>query len=185
MESNIFYEEGGRRMRRLYFPLFLISLSVLFIFCTHRRSSRGEAVTKSESKTDVASDIAEIKKLEGLYDSSINNGNLDLWISLWTDDGISMPPNTPAVIGKKQIKAGIQSEFELYYTKIACSIEEIRVARDWAFVRGTYKQSITPKVGSKTIKMNGKYISVYERQVDGSWKLARDCFNYNAPPIME
>ena len=51
-------------------------------------------------KVDVETDIAAIKNLVNQYGATINAGDLDLWISLWVDNGIQMPPNAPAVIGK-------------------------------------------------------------------------------------
>jgi len=41
---------------------------------------------------------------------------------------------------------------------------------------------MTPKAGGKTIKLDGKYLTILERQADGSWKIAIDCFNSNVPP---
>ncbi len=33
-----------------------------------------------------------------------------------------------------------------------------------------------------TISMDGKYLYVYQRLDDGSWRIARDIYNDNAPP---
>jgi ketosteroid isomerase-like protein len=62
-------------------------------------------------------------------------------------------------------------------------IEEVRVAGDWAFSRGTYAFTVIPKAEGEIEKGDGKYLSILEKQDDGSWKLARDCFNLNEPPI--
>ncbi|MCH7939879.1 MAG: nuclear transport factor 2 family protein [Candidatus Marinimicrobia bacterium] len=63
--------------------------------------------------------------------------------------------------------------------------EEVRVAGDWAFARGTYTAILTPKAGGETIDIDGKYLTILERQVDGSWKIFRDCFNSNVPQKQE
>ncbi len=133
-------------------------------------------------KVDVETDIAAIKDLVNQYGATVNAGDLDLWISLWTDNGIQMPPNAPAVIGKEQLRAKNESMFAEFILKMVVTNKEVRVAGDLAFARGTYTLSLTPKAGGEIIKIDGKYLSIVERQADGSWKFARDCFNDNAPP---
>jgi len=96
-----------------------------------------------------------------------------------------MPPNTPAVFGKERIRATVQNFFDQvvngYYTiKFTVKTEEIRVTGDWAFAHGTYTFS-SFKTEGEEIKHTGKYLSILERQADGSWKLARDCYSHNAP----
>ncbi len=93
-----------------------------------------------------------------------------------------MPPDNPAVVGKENIKAGSQSSFDLYNLKMTINTEEVRVAGNWAFARANYTYTMTPKEEGKIINGNGKYLSILEKQTDGSWKFARDCFNNNAPP---
>ena len=47
--------------------------------------------------------------------------------------------------------------------------------------RGLLKE-VMPKEGGDSIKVNGEYSTILQRQIDGSWKIAIDCFNYDAPP---
>ncbi len=54
-----------------------------------------------EAKLDTAT--AAINDIWTEYSSSLNAGDIDRWLSLWTDNGVQMPPNEPAVIGKNQI----------------------------------------------------------------------------------
>jgi uncharacterized protein (TIGR02246 family) len=137
---------------------------------------------KQSEVEDVEADISAINNILDQYASSINAGDLDLWISLWADNGIQMPPNAPAVIGKGQLRAENESMFGEFILKMVITNKEVRVAGDLAFVRGTYTFSLTPKAGGETVMTDGKYLSIVERQADGSWKFARDCFNDNAPP---
>ncbi len=133
-------------------------------------------------KVDVETDIAAIKDLANQYGEALNAGDLDLWISLWADNGIQMPPNAPAVIGKEQLRANNESMFTEFILKMVVTNKEARVDGDLAFIRGTYTLSLTPKTGGEIIMIDGKYLDILERQADGSWKFTRDCYNDNAPP---
>ena len=62
------------------------------------------------------------------------------------------------------------------------SSEEIVVAADWAFTRGTYSSTFTPRAGGEPVQENGKSLWILERQADGSWKYARAIWNSDNPP---
>ncbi|OQX91695.1 MAG: hypothetical protein B6D58_06730 [candidate division Zixibacteria bacterium 4484_95] len=160
------------RKSQLQGCIFLLFFLLFFVFSCGKQ---GEVV-------NVEADISAINNILDQYASSINAGNIDQWISLWAEDGIQMPPDNPAVVGKENIKARMQSSFDLYNWKMTINGEEVRVAGNWAFARGNYTYTLTPKGEGKTIKGNGKYLSILAKQADGSWKFIRDCFNNNAPP---
>ncbi|MHA1976335.1 MAG: YybH family protein [Candidatus Hodarchaeales archaeon] len=127
-------------------------------------------------------EITAIKEMINQYAISCNTGDFNLWISLWADSGIQMPPNTPARIGKEQIRERSKPTFDQMNFNMAIrSIDEVRVHGDFAFSRCTYTLKITPKAGGETINAepDGKALTILERQSDGSWKVIYDCFNSN------
>ena len=63
--------------------------------------------------------------------------------------------------------------------------EEVEVAGDWAFSRGTYTLTTTPKESGQPVFIDGRYITIFTRQPDGSWKRHREIFNYEAFPVGE
>jgi uncharacterized protein (TIGR02246 family) len=126
-------------------------------------------------------DLAAIKETLRKFAVAVNAGDFEGWISLWTDNGIQMFPGAPARIGKEQIRAGMKPAFDQFILKMVITNEELRVSGDLGFARGTYKESMVPKAGGETWKYDGKCLTILERQADGSWKVARDCFNSNVP----
>lgn len=140
-------------------------------------------------KTEVDSmgdDITAINELYDQYCLWANTGDLDLFISLWADDAIKMDVDLPAIFGKENIRAHFKPGFEQFNLKCAiCGETEVQVSDDWAFSRGTYTLSLTPKEGGPTTYIDGKWLDILKRQADGSWKIYIDCLNYNAPPKVE
>ncbi len=130
------------------------------------------------------SDTTAIKEMLNQYAVTVNTGDFDLWMSLWTDDSVQMPPDTPARIGKEQIREGMKPAFDQMNLDIAITIEEAKVHGDLGLTRCRYTLKMTPKAGGETINAmpNGKALTLYERQSDGSWKIVYDCFNSNMPP---
>ncbi|MHA2224802.1 MAG: YybH family protein [Candidatus Hodarchaeales archaeon] len=122
-----------------------------------------------------------IKEIWNKYASSIVARDINSWISLWIDEGIQMPPNAPPNSGKETIQTFTKELMNNNpISKMVINSEEVREAGDWGFSRGNYWFEITPKEEEK-VKVNGKFLTILEKQDDGSWKIARDIFNYNAP----
>ncbi len=115
------------------------------------------------------------------YAAAVVASDIERWISLWIDKGIQMPPNAPVNIGKEKIKAFTQTLMNgPPVSKMVVNSEEVRETSDWGFSRGNYWFEMTPKEG-ETVKVIGKFTTIFEKQEDGSWKIARDCFNYDTP----
>ena len=133
-------------------------------------------------------DITAIKEMLNRYALITNAGDWDRWISLWADDGVQMPPDDPARIGKEQIRAGMKPLFDQLNLDIVIqSIEDARIYGDLGFTRCIYTLKATPKAGGETIDVmpEGKALTLYERQPDGSWKIVCDCFNSSTAPTQE
>jgi len=140
------------------------------------------AIGSCTSKVDTEADVAAIKSSTEEYDATLKAGDLDSWMSLYTDDAVRMPPNMPALVGKDAIRNFYQPILEQYVIDINETCEEVIVCGDWAFIRGTYTYTMTPKVGGDPSLDSGKWIALHKRQSDGSWNIYRNIFNSDLPP---
>ena len=124
-------------------------------------------------------DLEAIDRVRETHVAALNRGDVDAWVAVFADDGIQMPPNTPANVGKEMIRSWSQAFLGAFGAGFALSVEEGRVLGDWAFERGTYRITLTPKAGGTPIEDTGKYITLYQRQPGGGWRMARDIWNSN------
>ena len=130
-------------------------------------------------------DITAIKELLNQYAVGCNTGDFDLWMSLWADDGTQMPPDTPSRKGKEQIREGMKPVFDQMKLDIVIkSLEDVEAHGDLGLTRCKYTLKLTPKAGGETINAmpDGKALTLFRKQTDGSWKIVYDCFNSNVPP---
>jgi uncharacterized protein (TIGR02246 family) len=133
-----------------------------------------------ESSND--EDVALIYKVWEQYSAGWSpGGDFESWMDLWIDDGRQYPPDAPRNIGKEQIRAGNQPGFDVNDWEMTVYPDEVQVFGDQAYAHGTYEFAITPKEGGKTTAGTGKFLTILHKQDDGSWKLAIDCFNFDAP----
>ncbi len=138
----------------------------------------------TEENVDVEADIAAIKEGGNLYALALNTGDLELWLSLHTDDVVKMGPDAPAIFGNEALRAKMEPAFDNFTFEMALNSEETQVDGDLGYDRGNYTVAITPKAGGETIitMPDGKFLTIYKRQADGSWKISHDCYNSNVPP---
>ena len=127
-------------------------------------------------------DLKAIERVREEHIRSLNVGDAATWAQLFTEDGVQMPPNASPNVGSQAILAWSQGFLSIFSLVFALGVHEVQVFGDWAFERGTYHISLTLKAGTGSVKDLGKYITIYQRQPDGSWKIARDIWNSNNPP---
>jgi ketosteroid isomerase-like protein len=91
-----------------------------------------------------------------------------------------MPPNHKMLVGKEEIRPLVQGILkdakEIELTEITTP-SEIKVFGNWAFDLGI----TTFKARGKPSEDTNKYIRIWQKMADGSWKLARVIFNSNNP----
>ena len=90
-----------------------------------------------------------------------------------------MPPNHGAVEGR----AAIAAFFARFppMESLRFGPVEAHGAGDVAYGYGNYSLAMLPPGAESAVTDHGKYIEVWRRQEDGSWKLSRDIFNSDVP----
>jgi len=96
----------------------------------------------------------------------------------YTQDAVVNPPNAPAIKGHDAIISFLKSFPAI--TDFKVDLVDVNGAGDIAYVYGTYSMVVTAP-GGKPESDKGKYLEVWKRQPDGSWKVAIDTFNSDLP----
>jgi len=148
---------------------FLTIIPLVILLCFTFGCQQGEEVAE-EPVVDVEADKEAIKKITDDFNAALNAGDIDKLVSLFTDDAVRIPPNEPALIGKEAIRGMFQQQLDQFTVQNEGVIVDLKVSGDLAFFRGSWTSINTPKDGGKPLKYNGSYVSVIQKQPDGSWK---------------
>ena len=132
-------------------------------------------------EVDVEADIAAIKELYNQATLACSTGDAELYLSIFTEDAVVMPPGYPPAMGKEELRPMIEGLFGLFDLELPYTVEEVEVIGDWAFARSSWQYSMTPKEGGETTTSPGKQLDTLKKQPDGSWKIYIQCYNYNEP----
>lgn len=126
-------------------------------------------------------DVVAINELYNQSTIACSTGDAELYLSNFIEDAVAMPPGFPIVIGKEELRLQIKGLFGMFDLELPYTVDNVIVHGDWAYARSSYMYSMTPKEGGETVTRAGKELDVLERQVDGSWKISIQCYNFDAP----
>ena len=132
---------------------------------------------------DTREDAQAIRDGEAAAQKDWAAKDVDKIATIWADDASLLMPNMPILTGKEAIRNSLtqfmcEPNFSLSYapTKV-----EVSRGSDYAYSQGTYTMNMTDPKTKKVITENGKYVTVYKKQADGSWKAVADINNADAP----
>ena len=150
----------------------VVSFTVLLATVAFAQTANQNTNTKSSDA------LAEVKR-------AIDKGNAQ-WIEGWekgdaamvadifTEDGVLLWRGGRVIKGRQQIlerqKAGMQALGK--GVKVAVTTLDVWLDGDTAYEVGTYKY--TYQQNGKTTVDEGKYVTTWKKQKDGSWKLVMD-----------
>lgn len=140
---------------------------------------------KQEKKPSVEEDIAAINDMYKQATLACSNGDVELYLSLFTEDAVVMATEYPALIGEKQLRPAMEGLFSMFELKLPYKVDKVEVLGDWAFARSSFQYSMTLKEGGETSTRAGKELDIFKRQVDGSWKIYMESWSYDAPPVVQ
>jgi ketosteroid isomerase-like protein len=130
--------------------------------------------TTSTRTPDSAADLAAITAFNARYLKSINDGDIATLSSLTDDDHMMISPGRPPVAGKAANDATNGRTFEQFKIDETWTVLESIIDRNLAYQRGTFTVGATPKSGGPSRDTTGKFVRIYQRQPDGSWRMTRD-----------
>src|SRR5204863_1174127 len=107
---------------------------------------------------------------------------LDETVSYYAEDAVVMPPNASAATTKETIRSAWKEMLTTPGAAISWKATKVEVAKagDLAYVSGTYEETMIDASG-KPVKDHGKYVEVFKKQADGTWKVVADIWNSDLP----
>ena len=101
----------------------------------------------------------------------------------YTDDGNVMVPNSPMMTGKDAIGKAMKDALTDPNWSLALQPVQVEVSRggDLGYTRGTYVLTATDPASKKAVTEKGRFVTVFRKEADGSWKAVQDINNAEAP----
>src|ERR1700739_2935616 len=104
-----------------------------------------------------------------------------LILSFWEDDGVSLLPDTPPLVGKLAIANFVEEVIAsmpgYHVTKQEIDFRDIRIVGDWAFEWGLEHQVSEGPPGKPAFDGHGKILLILHKNAQGEWKIHQEMWN--------
>lgn len=119
------------------------------------------------------SDERAVREVHDTWIDAVNSGDLDRLLGLMTDDVLFITPWGEPV-GRDEFPEGFSAGHEQSHVRCLSELQEVLVAGDIAHTLARDTLSVTPRSGGEPTELAGHRLTIYRRQPDGRWLLARD-----------
>jgi uncharacterized protein (TIGR02246 family) len=153
-------------------PLVAVFLAVCLGACSSPSSPSAQPADTR------AADADAIRAADIEWNKAMQARDVDKSVSFYADDAILLANKNPVITDHQKIR----KEFEGMLSEPSAGLNftntGVEVARsgDLAWDRGTYEFTSTDKSG-KAVTERGKYLTIWRKQADGSWKAIADMDN--------
>lgn len=155
-------------------PIVIATMS-LSSGCWRQRAERRQAAREHLMQERVAAAEQAIRAASADWSKAAQAKDLEKSLSYYTPNAFLFTSNAPAIQGVENIRKDWQQMLATPGLQMSFTPTSLEVSRsaDMGWEYGTYQTSATDKKG-KTVTETGKYIVLWQKQADGSWKAAAD-----------
>ncbi|MGA7630663.1 MAG: SgcJ/EcaC family oxidoreductase [Terriglobales bacterium] len=151
-----------------------LTLALLTVACS---------TTPAPAPDTRAADVQAVKDVEAAWVKDAASKDAEKWAGYFTDDGSGLYPGAATLHGKAAIRAAMAPYFA--DPNFALTFQSTRTVAskggDLVYSEGTYSMTMTDPKTKKPMTDKGKFLTVYAKQADGSWKAVADTFNSDSP----
>lgn len=130
----------------------------------------------------MGSDEREIRELHSTWIRAVNAGDLVRLLALMADDVVFLNPGQ-APSGRDGFSANFSAAHQQVRIRCSSELEEVVVVGEVAYTRSRDALSVTPRASGEATQLVGHRMTVYRKQPDGRWLLARDA--HTLSPVEE
>ena len=118
-------------------------------------------------------DERAIREVHATWIDAVNAGDLVRLLTLMADDVVFLNPGR-APFGREEFPAGFSAAHQQSRIRCISELQEVVVAGVVAYTLCRDSLTVTPRAGGEAVELAGHRITIYRKQPDGRWLLARD-----------
>lgn len=128
---------------------------------------------------------SKIEELNKEMARNMIEGNIEKNLSMYTNDAISMPSNEPMQEGIEAIRKGAEemANSGMKISSFEPTIKKVIPEGNLITEIGTYKMKLTMEGMDQPMEDHGKYLTIWEKQSDGSLKVKVETWNSDVNPM--
>jgi uncharacterized protein (TIGR02246 family) len=154
---------------------FILGMITVFVAAQSGFSQTKNPSTVSEAGSErLAEAKRAIDKGNAQWIEAWEKGNPEMLAAIFTDDAVMLSQGRKVFKGRQQILERQKEAMESVTRPIKVSVVTVKIwlDGDTAYETGKYKYEYAEK--GKPITEEGRYVTIWKRRDDGSWKLSMD-----------
>jgi len=121
----------------------------------------------------IGTDEREIREIHSTWIDAVNAGDLVRLLTLMADDVVFLNPGREPS-GREAFSANFSAAHQQVRIHCSSELEEVVVAGDVAYTRCWDALTVTPRAGGEATQLAGHRLTIFRKQPDGRWLVARD-----------
>lgn len=172
-------------------PRYSVALLVALAACTTKEARRTDSAAPATATlagapspaADVAAVRQAIEAADARFSAAVLKGDSATLATFYADDAILMPANMTAVQGHDAIAKALNGLIaSMRPSTFTLRTQDVIAAGDYAIETGSFEMTSEPaRKGAKPNHDVEKYVVVWKKQADGSYKIIRDIANTDLP----
>jgi len=132
-----------------------------------------------------ASDAQAIRNLIASSSTTSPKNDPDKFFAFYDPDASLLMPDAPILTGLPAIREALDAAFADPNLSIVVRTTKVEVSKagDYGYAQGTVVQRATNPKTRKIETREGKWVTVFRKDANGSWKAVADTFNFNGPAV--
>jgi ketosteroid isomerase-like protein len=125
----------------------------------------------NQQAVDKKAEGENLMQLSKEWSQVASTGDVEKTVSYWAEDAVVMSAGEPPLMGKQAIRKMVQESSAIPGFRISWQPKSVEVSEsgDMAYLIEDSQVSFSDSTG-KPITINNKAVSIWRKQVDGSWK---------------
>ena len=114
-----------------------------------------------------------IREVHTTWIAAVNAGDLVRLLGIMADDVVFLNPGQ-APVGRDGFAPGFSAAHQQARIHCISELEDAVVVGEVAYTLSRDSLSVTPRAGGEALRLAGHRLTIYRKQPDGRWLLARD-----------
>jgi uncharacterized protein (TIGR02246 family) len=164
-------------MRRLYLRAILVSSLVIMGLALACQQPPPPSPPDTR-----AADERAVREADGACLKAMTAKDVEGFVSFFAEDAVELQPNVPMLTGKESIRKWASELMANPGFSGSWQASKVEASRggDLAYTVGTYQFTLNDSKG-KPVSDRGKFVAVWKKQPDGTWKAVADMVNSDLP----
>ena len=154
-------------------PLALLTVTAMIVTgCT----ADGENTATSRDQA-----LAEIEAQGDRWIEAIGREDAEAAANLYAEDALFLPPGAETLRGRDTIRGLFRNMFDAMDAEYSFTVDRVEIEGNWAWRHGGYEVTAVTAAGD-TLHADDKFVDIWWRGDDGTWRIVADIWNSNDPP---